>query len=110
MTVLPALTQAVVVLAGLLLLASAFAVLVRISRGPTALDRVVASDVLVAIVLAALATEQVVTHDSTGLPILLVVSLVGFTGAVAMARLIVRAQGQRERYRALDEQPEEPRP
>ena len=84
-------------------------VLVRISRGPTALDRVVAGDVLVAIVLAALATEQVVTHDSTGLPVLLVVSLVGFTGAVAMARLIVRAQGQRERYRALDE-PKEPRP
>ena len=110
MTVLPVITLALIVLTVVLLVASAFLVVARISRGPTALDGVVAADVLVAIVLASLATEQVVTHDRTGLPILLVVSLLGFTGSVAMARLIVRAQGQRERYRALEESPGEPRP
>lgn len=92
-------TQGLIAVTVLILVAAALVVVVRISRGPTALDRVVAADVLVAIVLAALATEQIATRDSTGLPVLLVVSLVGFTGAVAMARLIVRQQGQREKYR-----------
>lgn len=92
-------TQAITVLAALLLVAAAALALLRIARGPSALDRVIATDVLVAVVIAAVAVREVSTRTTTGLPIVLVLSLLGFTGAVALARLITNVEGQRRRYR-----------
>jgi multicomponent Na+:H+ antiporter subunit F len=59
---------------------------IRISRGPTMLDRVVALDVLVAVVICGLALEAAVNRHSTTLPILGVLSLLGFVGSVSIAR------------------------
>jgi multicomponent Na+:H+ antiporter subunit F len=59
---------------------------IRISRGPTMLDRVVALDVLVAEVICGLALEAAVNRHSTTLPILGVLSLLGFVGSVSIAR------------------------
>ena len=60
----------------------------RMSRGPSSLDRVVAADVLIAVVIAALALEAVVNDHSTTLPVMLVLSLLGFAGAVSIARFV----------------------
>lgn len=82
-------------IAALLLFASAVLTLWRMVQGPTGLDRIIASDVMVAVAIAAVALYSVLARNATGLPILLGLSLVGFTGAVGVARLITSAQGVR---------------
>lgn len=76
----------VLVLAGLMLTAATVLLLVRISRGPTMLDRIAALDVLVAVLISGLALEAAVNHHTTTLPILVVLALVGFVGSVSVAR------------------------
>jgi multicomponent Na+:H+ antiporter subunit F len=65
---------------------AALLLVARISLGPTTLDRVVALDVLVAVVICALALEAAVHRHTTTLPVLVVLSLVGFVGSVSVAR------------------------
>lgn len=65
---------------------SALMLLARITLGPTMLDRVVALDVLVAVVICGLALEAAVHQHTTTLPILVVLSLLGFVGSVSVAR------------------------
>jgi multicomponent Na+:H+ antiporter subunit F len=82
---------AVLVMVGLgavLLVGAATLTIARMARGPSSLDRVVAADVLVAVVIATLATEAIVNDHSTTLPVMLVLSLLGFAGAVSIARFV----------------------
>ncbi len=65
---------------------AALLLVVRIALGPTMLDRVVALDVLVAVVICGLGLEAAVNQHTTTLPILVVLSLVGFVGSVSVAR------------------------
>lgn len=67
---------------------SALLTVVRLARGPSTLDRVVAADVLVAVVIAALGLEAVVNRHATTLPVILVLSLVGFAGSLSVARFV----------------------
>lgn len=82
-------TVAVVICTVLLGAAGALA-LVRLARGPSTLDRAVATDVLVAIAAAAIGVESAADRDSTTLPILLVLAFAGFVGSVSVARFISR--------------------
>ena len=54
--------------------------------GSTMLDRVVALDVLVAVMICGLALEAAVHRHTTTLPVLVVLSLLGFVGSVSIAR------------------------
>lgn len=73
--------------AGVAVLAVAAALtLLRMTRGPRMLDRAVAADVLLAIVMASIAFEAAINKHATTLPILVVIALVGFVGSVSMAR------------------------
>ena len=78
-------TAVLVVCVGMLTVA-ALLLVVRIALGPNMLDRVVALDVLVAVVICGLALEAAVYRHATTLPILGVLSLVGFVGSVSIAR------------------------
>jgi multicomponent Na+:H+ antiporter subunit F len=69
-----------------LLFAAVALVLVRVVRGPTTLDRIVAVDVLLAVVVCAIAAEAAYTRDATSLPILVGLSILGFVGSVSVAR------------------------
>ncbi len=60
--------------------------LVRLARGPSLLDRVVATDVLLAIIAAGLAVHAGLARDPTLVPVLVVVSLLAFVGSVSVAR------------------------
>jgi multicomponent Na+:H+ antiporter subunit F len=71
-----------------LLVVAACLVLWRMVVGPTPLDRIISSDVMVAIVIAGVGLYPVLARNDTGLPILLGLCLVGFTGAVGVARLL----------------------
>ena len=70
-------------------LAAALA-LVRVFRGPGSLDRIVGAEVLLVVVIAGVAIESARQRTSTYLPLLMVLSLVGFVGGVAVTRLMSR--------------------
>ncbi|TQM64087.1 monovalent cation/H+ antiporter complex subunit F [Humibacillus xanthopallidus] len=73
-----------------LLGAAALIVLLRLFRGPTNLDRIVASEILMVIVIAGVATESAWQRTATNLPLLLILGLVGFVGGVAVTRFMSR--------------------
>jgi multicomponent Na+:H+ antiporter subunit F len=79
MTVVLAICMSLLAIAAVLLV-------VRIARGPTMLDRVVALDVLLAATICALALEAAVNRHTSTVPILVALSLLGFVGSVSVAR------------------------
>lgn len=60
----------------------------RIIRGPAAMDRAVANEVLVSTIVCTVGLEAAITRDSTTLPILISISLIGFVSSVAVARFV----------------------
>ncbi|GIG86719.1 monovalent cation/H+ antiporter complex subunit F [Plantactinospora endophytica] len=78
-------TVVVIIVAVLLSIAATLA-LARVVRGPALLDRVVAAEVLISIMIGALGAEAAVNRHATTLPILLVLSSLGFVGSVALVR------------------------
>lgn len=82
----------VVAAAAMLMLGAAAAlVLVRIYRGPSNLDRIIATEVLLIIVIAGIAMEAVWHRSSTSLPLLMILGLVSFVGGVAVTRFMATA-------------------
>lgn len=77
---------AVGVVATTLLAVGALLAVVRIERGPTMLDRTVAFDVLTTALVGAIAVEAAISRRTESVPILVVLSLVGFIGSVTIAR------------------------
>ncbi|MFF5171090.1 monovalent cation/H+ antiporter complex subunit F [Micromonospora sp. NPDC000089] len=75
-----------------LLSVTALLALVRIYRGPSLLDRVIAADLLLATMLGAVGAEAAVNRHATSLPVLVVLSLLGFVGSVALVRFAVREE------------------
>lgn len=88
------------VIAILLLLASGFVAVERIAAGPSQLDRTVASDLLVAIVIGAVGVWAALSNQDTEITVLLVLSMLGFTGAVSISRMV----GERIVYRPKTEE------
>ena len=78
-----------VVLTGLFSVTALLA-LVRLYRGPSLLDRVVAADMLLATMVGAVGAEAAVNRHSTTLPVLVVLSLLGFVGSVSLVRFAAR--------------------
>ncbi len=62
--------------------------LLRLARGPSLLDRVVATDTLLVIIAAGLAVHAALTQDPTVVPVLVVVALLAFVGSVSVARYV----------------------
>lgn len=73
-------------LIGLGIAAICFAV--RLVTGPTLSDRVIGLDGLVLVGVAAVAIRAMITGNGSFLPVLVVVTLVGFVGTAASARFI----------------------
>jgi multicomponent Na+:H+ antiporter subunit F len=71
-----------------LLGSGALLALIRLARGPSLLDRVVATDTLLVIISASLAVHAALERDATVVPVLVVVSLLAFVGSVSIARYI----------------------
>lgn len=76
-------------IAGMLMLAAAAAlVLYRVFRGPTNLDRLIATDILLVVVICGVGMEAAWHRRTTSLPLLVVLGLVSFVGGVAIARFM----------------------
>lgn len=76
----------VLLVCGVMLSVAAVCTVARMAMGPTVLDRAVALDVLVAIGICALGLEAAINHHTFTLPLLLVLTLLGFVGSVSVAR------------------------
>ncbi len=74
---------------------SAALTLIRIILGPSILDRAVASDVLLTLIICALGAEMAINNHTRSLPLLLIVAAVGVFGSIAIARFVARRDGQR---------------
>lgn len=77
----------IAVIVGLLLTAGLLVTL-RLALGPSTLDRAVALDALVSVIMAGIGVHTAVRHTSYYLPVLLVLSFLGFTGSVGVARFM----------------------
>lgn len=78
----------VIVVAAIMLAVAAGGTIVRIVLGPSILDRVLAADVLLAIVGGALVIDMVVNRNLDYLALLIAISLIGFIGSVTVARFV----------------------
>ncbi|ACV80238.1 monovalent cation/H+ antiporter complex subunit F [Nakamurella multipartita] len=63
---------------------------IRLVKGPTQIDRAVALDVLLAILVGVIVLTAAVSDSSITLVIAVVVSLLGFLGSASLAKLMPR--------------------
>ncbi|MEU4687137.1 monovalent cation/H+ antiporter complex subunit F [Streptomyces xinghaiensis] len=78
-----------------LLSAAALLVLVRLLRGPVALDRIVALDVLLSLIVSGASLGVAAREEGSFLPVVLVLAILAFIGSVTAAHLIERREGMR---------------
>jgi multicomponent Na+:H+ antiporter subunit F len=67
----------------------------RIVIGPSILDRAVASDVLLTLVMCLLGAEMAINHHTRTLPVLLIIAAVGVFGSISIARFVARRDQDR---------------
>ena len=77
---------AIVVLFGVAAILAVF----RIIRGPSILDRAVASDVLLTEVMCVLGAEMAINGHTRSIPVLLIIAAVGVFGSISVARFVAR--------------------
>ncbi|ASF13396.1 Na(+)/H(+) antiporter subunit F [Nocardia brasiliensis NBRC 14402] len=80
----------VAIVAGVMLTVAAALTSYRILAGPNTLDRVVGIDSLMAIAASGLAVWAAYSQDTTLLPAIIALALVGFLGSAAVSRFRVR--------------------
>ncbi|MBL3700080.1 multisubunit sodium/proton antiporter MrpF subunit [Leucobacter luti] len=88
--------------AGIGLTITALAAIVRIVRGPTILDRMIASDVLLTTLMLAVGTDMVVRGHTDSIPLMTVIAATATFATIVVARFVKR--------RAERPMPEEPTP
>ena len=82
--------QISLIIAGVLFSIGGVAALYRIIRGPSLLDRVIASDVFIVTIMCVLGTEMALNHHTDTLPVMLVLAAFGFVGSVSFARFMAQ--------------------
>jgi multicomponent Na+:H+ antiporter subunit F len=93
----------VAIVCGTMLVAAAILSLIRAERGPSMLDRTVALDVFVTVLVGGIVLESAVSGRLDTLPILVVLSLVGFVGSVTIARFAAVEPEGEGRVRTAEE-------
>lgn len=67
---------------------AALLVLYRMVRGPSILDRMIASDVLLTTLILVVGTEMVVNHHTRSIPMMLVLAAIAIFATVGVARYV----------------------
>jgi multicomponent Na+:H+ antiporter subunit F len=67
---------------------AAILTIIRIVRGPSILDRAVASDVLLTEVICVLGADMAIEGHTRLLPVLLIIAAIGVFGSIAVARFV----------------------
>lgn len=76
---------------GMLFFAAAVLSVVRIIKGPSILDRMIATDVLLATIMCGLGGFAAVSGRTDVLPVMLVIAMFGFVGSVSVSRYVSRS-------------------
>lgn len=69
---------------------AAFASIIRIVRGPTILDRMVATDVLLTTLLLAIGTDMVARNHTDGIGIMIAIAAIGTFATIVVALYVRR--------------------
>ncbi len=80
----------ILIVAGALFSLGGIAALYRVIRGPSLLDRAIASEVFIVTIMCVLGTEMVLNHHTSTLPVLLVLAAFAFVGSVSFARFMAQ--------------------
>ena len=75
-------------LAGIMFGIGAIACVIRIIKGPSILDRALATDVLLAISICALGAEMAINRHTDTLVVLLVLAMFAVVGSISIARFM----------------------
>jgi len=63
---------------------------IRVIRGPSILDRAVASDVLLTEVMCVIGAEMAINGHTRSIPVMLIIAAVGVFGSISVARYVAR--------------------
>ncbi|NMM88471.1 cation:proton antiporter [Rhodococcus sp. SRB_17] len=77
------------IVSGVILVIAALLTTFRLIDGPSSLDRLVALDTIVAVAICGLAVWAAYSADTTIIPAIVALALVGFIGSVSVARFRV---------------------
>ncbi len=69
---------------------AAILTIIRIVKGPSILDRAVASDVLLTEVMCVLGAEMAINGHTRSIPVMLIIAAVGVFGSISVARFVAR--------------------
>lgn len=67
----------------------------RIVIGPSILDRAVAADVLLTLVMCVLGADMAINQHTRSLPVLLIIAAIGVFGSISIARFVARRDQER---------------
>lgn len=85
--------QVVALLAIVGLTVTALAAIVRIVRGPTILDRMIASDVLLTTLVLAVGADMALRGHTDGIPLMVGVASTAVLATIVVARYVRRREG-----------------
>lgn len=71
---------------------ASLAAIIRIMRGPTNIDRVVAADVLTATLVCWLGTWMIINKSAELMPVLLALAMFAIVGTVSVSRFLSRTE------------------
>lgn len=80
-----------IIVAGVIGAVAALLLLWRLIAGPTLIDRLIASDVLLTTLILVVGAEMVVSGHTRSIPLMVVLAATGILGSVAVARFVSRA-------------------
>ncbi|MBK0421534.1 sodium:proton antiporter [Leucobacter sp. CSA2] len=83
-------TTVALIVAGVGLSVAALAALVRIVRGPTILDRMVASDVLLTTLMLVVGADMILRHHTDTIPLMTVIAATATLATIVVARFVKR--------------------
>lgn len=85
---------ALLIVAGAALTFTALAAIVRIVRGPTILDRMIASDVLLTTLILSVGTDMVARGHTDSIPLMTVIGATATFATIVVARYVKRRAEQ----------------
>lgn len=83
-------TTALYVIAGVIAAVAVLIVLMRLITGPTLIDRLIASDVMLTTLILVIGAEMVISGHTRSIPLMVVLAATAILGSVAVARFITR--------------------
>lgn len=77
-------------IAGVIAAVAVLIVLLRLITGPTLIDRLIASDVMLTTLILVIGAEMVISGHTRSIPLMVVLAATAILGSVAVARFITR--------------------